>query len=461
MTAQSITTPSPVTAGQVGARIERLPLTRWQVKARVIVGAVTFFDGFDQLMLAYSLPVLGPHWGLTSAQTSFLIAVGGLGMLVGALLGGWLADRVGRLKVISAALIIYAVMSLGMATFDALWLFMIFRFIQGIGLGAEIPTAASYINEIVKAKGRGKFVLLYETIFPVGLVLSAIVSSWVVPNWGYRWLFALGALPVLLVPFIHSLPESPRWLASRGRHQDAEASLLRIEQSVQRHTGEPLPPVDTSIVDDTASAGHARFSELFSVRFLRRSLMLGVIWFAAFFVNYGIASWLPTIYSKTFGVSVDTALHYTIITTVAGLVGCIVIAFLIDGIGRKACITGSMVLSALLLFTLAALGADSAIQVLLWTSGSAIFIYAINMALYVYTAELYPTRMRAMGSAWGGACARAGIVAGPFIVGFLVDTSGGLPAAFVAFGVVALVGGLTVAVFGRETKNRTLEELNQ
>src|SRR5699024_8802783 len=106
----------------------------------------------------------------------------------------------------------------------SLALFILFRFIQGIGLGAEVPVAASYIGEITKAHGRGRFVLMYEVIFPVGLVASAIVSSWVVPHWGYKTLFMLGALPVLLVPVIWRLPESPRWLLSRGRAADAEAS---------------------------------------------------------------------------------------------------------------------------------------------------------------------------------------------------------------------------------------------
>src|SRR5699024_5295065 len=94
--------------------------------------------------------------------------------------------------------------------------------------------------EIIKAHGRGRFVLMYEVIFPVGLVASAIVSSWVVPHWGYKTLFMLGALPVLLVPVIWRLPESPRWLLSRGRAADAEASLRRIEGAVRAHTG-PLP----------------------------------------------------------------------------------------------------------------------------------------------------------------------------------------------------------------------------
>ncbi len=131
-----MTTVSPAmaaTAEMISARLERLPMSRWHIKARVIVGAVTFFDGFDQLMIAYSLPVLIPKWGLTPGDIAWVIAIGGIGMLVGALAGGWFADRVGRLNVIIFSLALYAVMSLGMAFTDSLELFLIFRFVQGIG----------------------------------------------------------------------------------------------------------------------------------------------------------------------------------------------------------------------------------------------------------------------------------------------------------------------------------------
>jgi MFS transporter, putative metabolite:H+ symporter len=215
----------------VSARLERLPVSRWHVKARVVVGAVTFFDGFDQLMIAYALPVLIPLFRLDAFGIAWTIAIGGIGMLVGALGGGWLADRVGRLGVIQWSLAVYAVSSLVMATTSSLEIFLLLRFVQGLGLGAEVPGAAAYIGEITRAHRRGRFVLLYELIFPAGLVASAVVAAWVVPAFGWRWLFALGALPILLLPLLRRIPESRagsraaaasrtptrRWPASRPR----------------------------------------------------------------------------------------------------------------------------------------------------------------------------------------------------------------------------------------------------
>jgi len=455
-----VSTTMSSSAEMISARLERLPMSRWHIKARVAVGAVTFFDGFDQLMIAYSLPVLIPKWNLTPASVAWVIAIGGIGMLVGALGGGWLADRMGRLNVIIASLALYAVMSLGMAFTDSLMLFLVFRFVQGIGLGAEVPVAATYIGEITKAHKRGRFVLLYEVIFPVGLVASAIVSAWVVPRFGYQILFALGAIPILLLPALFRLPESPRWLAARGRLDDADAAMRRIETEISGRHGElPEPrPIVSAVAVDTS---RGRFIEAFQGVYLRRTLMLAAIWGSAYFVNYGIASWLPTLYRTVFEVSVDTALHYSIFTTVAGLVGCLAVAFLIDNLGRRICITSSMVLCAALLFLLAGTGTGSAVTVLLWSAGAALFVFAVNMALYVYTAELYPTRMRAIGCAIGGAAGRLGIIVGPLVLGDILDAGGTLTLVFGLFGLVALVGAIVVGLFATETREKTLEEISQ
>ena len=446
-------------ADAISARMERLPMSRWHVKARVIVGAVTFFDGFDQLMIAYSIPDLPSAWNLTPTMISWVIAIGGVGMLVGALAGGWFADRIGRLNVLQVSLVIYAVSSLGMVFTHSLVLFMVLRFIQGLGLGAEVPVAAAYIGEITKAHKRGRFVLMYETIFPVGLVASAIVSSWVVPAFGYEVLFALGALPVLLVPLLRRLPESPRWYAAHGRIDEAEASMARIESEIVEY-GKTLPE-PRQVTTDLVVLSRARIVELFQGVYLRRTLMLAGIWLSAYFVNYGIASWLPTLYKKQFGVSTGTALHYTIFTTIAGLIGCLLVAVLIDNLGRKICISAAMAFCTITLALLAAFGTNTALAVLGWSSAAALLVFSVNMALYVYTAELYPTRMRAMGAAFGGAAGRLGIVIGPLVVGFTLDRSGSLSWVFAIFSVVAGIGAVIVAMFAMETKEMTLEEISQ
>ena len=452
--------PPAVTAEQISARLERLPLSRWHVKTRVLVGVATFFDGFDQLMIAYALPVLIPFFGLNPGMIAWTIAVGGIGMLLGALTGGWAADRVGRVPVLIGSLVLYAVTSLLMAGTSTLWLFLALRFVQGFGLGAEVPVAATYIGEITRAHRRGRFVLIYELIFPAGLVASALVAAWVVPTLGWRWLFALGAIPLILVPFLRRVPESPRWLAAHGRLEDADRATRRIEEQVAAQKGELPDPVlsDAQVVQQ---GRRARVAELFQGVYLRRTLMLAAAWLTAYFVNYGIAAWLPTIYGRVFHLDVSTALRYSVATSVAGIVGCVVIALTIDLIGRRIAITVAMLGSATTLFILASTGATSAGSVLLWSALSAMCIFAVNLALYVYTAELYPTRMRALGCSVGGAFGRLGIIIGPLVVGGLIDRGFSIADVFVVMGAVAVVGALTTVVFAVETRERTLEEISQ
>jgi MFS transporter, putative metabolite:H+ symporter len=448
-----------VSAEQISARLERLPLSRWHVKTRVLVGVATFFDGFDQLMIAYALPVLIPYFALNPGMIAWTIAIGGIGMLFGALAGGWVADRVGRVPVLIGSLVLYAVTSLLMAGTGTLWIFLGLRFIQGFGLGAEVPVAATYIGEITRARGRGRFVLLYELIFPAGLVASALVAAWIVPTLGWRWLFALGAVPIVLVPFLRRVPESPRWLASRGRLEEADAAVRRIETEVAEEKG-ALPEPDVREVQSVKS-GQVRVRELFQGVYLRRTLMLATAWLTAYFVNYGIAAWLPTIYGRVFGLDVGKALQYSVATSVAGIVGCLIIAFTIDKVGRRVAIPVAMVGSAGALFVLAGTGATSASTVLVWSALSAMCIFAVNLALYVYTAELYPTRMRALGCSVGGAFGRVGIIIGPLVVGGLLGRGFSVADVFVVMGAVAVVGAASTAFFATETAERVLEDISR
>src|SRR5262252_4685232 len=224
------------------ARLERLPASWWQVKARIIVGTATFFDAFDALAIASVLPVIVPAWKLSPQQIGFLISAGFAGQLLGALLFGWIAERFGRMTAMIWSIALFAAMSLVCAFAWDYGSLVAFRAIQGIGLGGEVPVAAVFISELARAQGRGRFVLLYELVFPVGLVAAAHVGLWVVPRFGWQYRFVVGAVPALLALVLRSLlPESPRWLAVRGRHVEAEAAMARIEAETRKATGKELP----------------------------------------------------------------------------------------------------------------------------------------------------------------------------------------------------------------------------
>src|SRR5215471_18062103 len=270
------------TAEDILARIERLPLSSWQIRTRIIVGTATFFDAFDALSITYVLPAVVPAWKLTPGAIGWLISAGFLGQLVGALIGGALAERVGRRPVIVAAVLWFGLFSLACGwawNYESL---LVLRLLQGLGLGAEVPVAATYISELAKAKGRGRFVLLFELVFPIGLVAVAVMGRWIVPI-GWQYLFLVGGLPALFALFMmRHLPESPRWLASRGRVGDAAGAIAFIENEVQAATGRPLPPLEAAA--GAVVAKQATWMELFSAVYRRRTLVIWVAWFATYFV---------------------------------------------------------------------------------------------------------------------------------------------------------------------------------
>jgi putative MFS transporter len=226
---------SAITQREVVSRLERLPLSSWQVKTRIIVGTATFFDAFDALAIAFILPAIIPLCQMKPADIGWLISMGYVGQLVGALAGGWLAERFGRRPVIVASILWFGLLSIACAFAWDYNSLLVMRTLQGLGLGAEVPVAATYISELAKARNRGRFVLLFELVFPVGIFMAALLGRWIVPHLGWQYMFYVGGLPALLALFMmRMIPDSPRWLASRGRMDAAKTTLVDIENRDQR-----------------------------------------------------------------------------------------------------------------------------------------------------------------------------------------------------------------------------------
>jgi MFS transporter, putative metabolite:H+ symporter len=448
-----------VTPAQIAARIERLPFSPWHVKVRVIMGVATFFDAFDALAIAYVLPVLIPLWKLAPAQIGLLISIGFAGQLVGAILFGWLAERLGRVRVATWTIGIFSVFSLVCAFSWSYPSMLVFRFVQGLGLGGQVPIAAAYINEIAKADKRGRFFLLYEVIFPVGLLAVALVATWVVPNLGWQWMFVIGALPALLATVMRRfLPESPRWLAAAGRTDEADRTLRAIEEEISGGGARPLPALPADL--PAVSSARASWRDLFAGVYLPRTLAVWVMWFCTYLIVYGISGWLPTIYRTIFKLPLQQALQYSLAATAAGLVGALACAYLIDRTGRRAWFAMAFFVGAVPLFVLWMRGTgNSAVDVMIYASLSYAMINTLALGLYLYTPEIYPTRVRAVGSGAATAWLRVASMIGPFMIGAILPEAG-LATVFLVFGIAATVGGVVAALFTLETRGRVLEELS-
>lgn len=450
-------------------RLESTPFSRWHVRARVIVGSATFFDAFDALSLAFVLPVLVRLWAITPAQIGWLIAIGYLGQFVGALVFGALAERHGRIRSVAGATALMSVMSIACALAGNFGTLLTLRLIQGIGVGGEMPVAATYINELSKARGRGRFFLLYELIFPIGLMTTGQIGALLVPTLGWQVMFLIGGIPGLLVTvLLLRLPESPRWLISKGRVAEADAVIRAIEAAAResgiRDSGLESRPATVSRLpapDDHRSGGPsgppAAASDLVSGLYRRRTLIVWTLWASAYFITNGLNNWMPTLYSSVYHLSLAAALRAGTFNNIAQVAILIVCAFAIDHVGRRRWTCIGFVAGAALLAMLGTFAAHSVTAVIALVTLSYGIVGSVNAVLYLYTPEIYPTRMRALGTGAATCWLRLASAAGPVLVGYLVAARG-TAAVFLMFAGAGLLGA--VAALGMlETRNRRLEEL--
>jgi MFS transporter, putative metabolite:H+ symporter len=451
--------PDVVSGADLIARLERVAFSRWHVRARVIMGSATFFDAFDALSLAFVLPVLVRVWGISAVQIGWLIAAGYLGQFAGGLVFGALAERHGRIRAAAGATALMSIMSVACAMAGNFPALLTLRLIQGIGVGGEVPVAAVYINELSKAHGRGRFFMLYEMIFPIGLMVTGQVGALIVPMLGWQVMFLIGGIPGLLVAgLLLRLRESPRWLIAQGRLSEAEAVVREIEASTDERV--PQPPVPAATEPRTTAVnvqGRTRWSELLSDFYRRRTIIVWILWTTAYFITNGLNNWMPTLYNRVYGLSLDQSLRAGTLTNIAQVAVLIVCAFAIDKVGRRRWMTACFVVGAALLFSLGYFGAGSVTAVIALVTLSYGIVGSVNTVLYLYTPEIYPTRMRAIGTGAASCWLRLASAAGPLLVGYLVLASG--PAAVFLMFAAAAVIGLGAATLSLETRNRRLEDI--
>jgi MFS transporter, putative metabolite:H+ symporter len=450
--------PTAADAPALVARFENIPFSRWHIRARIIVGSATFFDAFDALSMAYVLPVLAHLWALSQQQLGLLIGASYVGQVIGALVFSRLAETHGRIRSATAAVAIMSALSLGCAMADDFLVLIACRFAQGIGVGGEMPVAATYIGELSRAQGRGRYFLLYEMIFPVGLMAAGQIGTWLVPLLGWKIMFLIGGFPGLIIcVLLLRLPESPRWLISRGRLSEADAVIRQAEASAPRR-GIPDAASAPTITPITPSAPeHSRWGELLSPVFRRRSLIVWSLWGCAFLITNSLNNWAPTLYNTVYGMGLQPALRAASLNNVAQVIVLLVCAFVIDRIGRRNWTAAAFTAGGVLLCALGLIGATNASLVVVLTIVSYGVIGSANAVLYLYTPEIYPTRMRAIGVGVATFWLRAASAAGPMLVS-LVIAKGSMELVFLMFAGISLLGALA-SLQMIETRGRRLEEI--
>ncbi len=436
------------------ARMESVPTSRWHIRARIVMGSATFFDAFDALSLAYVLPVLIGLWHFKPSDIGLLIATGYIGQLVGALFFGWLAERIGRVKSEFLTILLMSVMSLACALTGSFGGLMICRFIQGIGVGGGNPVAAVYINELSVSHNRGRFFLLYELIFPIGLLAAAQAGTLLVPNVGWQSMFLVGGIPgLLIVGFIWFLPESPRWLIGKGRYDEAEKIIESIEASTDKRV-EPKARPKPVVIVPLRKPG---IRELFSSFYRKRTFVVWALWGTAYFVANGLNNWMPSLYKTVYHLPLGESLRLASMSNVLSVIFVLISALLVDRIGRRLWVMSAFGVSGVLLAALYLNGAHSAYTVMMLGSTAYAVVGTVTIMLFLYTPEIYPTRMRAIGTALATSWFRVASAASPAIVGVVLGADG-VAMVFLMFAVVCVLG--IVAAAGMiETSQKSLEEI--
>jgi len=458
-------------AANAAARLERLPLGRFHRRFIVLVSLGCWFDVFDIFMMAYLGAALQSSHFLTLAQFTDLIAAGFLGMFAGTIALGAGSDSFGRRPAFILILLIYSVFTFVGALAPSPRVLLAARILAGAGIGAEMVVIDTYVSEMVPSRARGRYVAITQLIGFTAIPAAALLARVLVPtHWfmaGWRWVMAIGSTGALLAWYLRrNLPESPRWLESRGRTDEAAAILTCIErESAQESAARSAPAIVTSAVDQSGGAliGTRRLPlrELWKPPYRARTVMLAVFHLLQTVGFYGFANWAPTFLLRE-GHNLKTSLDYGFLIALVSPVGPLLGVLTTEHFERKRAIVvlALLVAAAGLAFPKASrLGSSSgAIAIVAIGALLTVFSYWFSSVLHAYQAELFPTRARATGVGFTYSWSRLSAVLSTLVIGALVARS--VTAVFV-FIAAAMTGvALVVGLWGPRTNSTSLEEVS-
>ncbi|RKW69518.1 MFS transporter [Galactobacter caseinivorans] len=372
------------------------------------------FDAWDVTLNGALIPAVMQEWGLDRPTAALLSTANLIGMAVGAVIWGTVADRVGRRSAFTWTLLIFAVFTAAGALAPNFALFALFRFLAGVGLGGCIPVDYALVGEFTPRKERGRVLTAMDGWWPIGAALAFFVSAWLLAATGtWRWSLAIMILPALLVFWVRrSVPESPLFLAARGR----EAEARSVVDDLVRRTGAPAVPYDVERPAPRAASKTPAWLEQLTRLWREAPRVTAITWglfLSVLLVYYLALNWMPTILKEA-GLGSTAALVSGAGMAAAGLIGVVIAAWLVEIVGRKVLLAVSAPLSALLLVIVAATLDDPRVAVV-WLLVFGALIQVAIPVLYAYASELYPTELRASGFGWASTMSRLGAGVGPLL----------------------------------------------
>ncbi|ANC22380.1 major facilitator transporter [Bacillus cereus] len=384
-----------------------------------IAGLGWLFDAMDVGMLSFVMVALQKDWGLSTQEMGWIGSINSIGMAVGALIFGILSDKIGRKSVFIITLLLFSIGSGLTALTTTLAMFLVLRFLIGMGLGGELPVASTLVSESVEAHERGKIVVLLESFWAGGWLIAALISYFVIPKYGWEVAMVLSAIPALYALYLRwNLPDSPRF------------------QKVEKRP---------SVIENIKS--------VWSGEYRKATIMLWILWFCVVFSYYGMFLWLPSVMVLK-GFSLIKSFQYVLIMTLAQLPGYFTAAWFIERLGRKFVLVTYLIGTACSAYLF---GVADSLTVLI-VAGMLLSFFNLGAwgALYAYTPEQYPTVIRGTGAGMAAAFGRIGGILGPLLVGYLVASDASLSLIFTIFCGSILIGVFAVIILGQETKQREL-----
>ncbi|MGZ0067438.1 MFS transporter [Microbacterium arborescens] len=419
----------------VARRLDDLPFGRRHLRILTGSGLGWALDAMDVGLISFIITALIAQWSLDTSQASWIASAGFAGMAIGASLGGLLADRFGRRSVFAVTLLVYGVATGASALVGGLAMLLVLRFVVGLGLGAELPVASTYVSEFAPARIRGRVIVILEAFWAVGWTAAALIGYFVIPqaDEGWRWAFVVGAIPAVYALIVRwGLPESARWLERRGRHAEADAVVRSFETNIATTSRDISAVVGAEpIAAPAAVSSTGRLRALWSSEFRGRTASLWLVWFCVNFSYYGAFIWIPTIL-YTQGYDLVRSFGFTLIITLAQLPGYAVSAWLIEVWGRRLTLSVFLIGSAASAVVFGTAGTEAVII----GAGMALSFFNLGAwgALYAVTPEMYPTSLRGTGAGWAAGMGRIASILAPLSVPPLL-LWGGAPVLFVVFAI--------------------------
>jgi AAHS family 4-hydroxybenzoate transporter-like MFS transporter len=422
--------------------IDGQPVGGFQIRLLLTCAAVLFLDGFDTQAIGYVAPALAREWGLTKGALGPVFSAGLFGLMIGALVFGPLADRVGRKKIIIFSTAAFGLGALATPLAQDLNTLLVIRFLTGLGLGGAMPNTVAMTSEYNPQRRRATMVMIMFCGFSIGAALGGFLAADLIPRYGWRSVFIVGGIaPLLLLPvLVWRLPESVRFLAASGEAPERVAELLK---RISPHSA--FEPDARFVVSEAHLAG-IPVVHLFREGRTTATLLLWVVFFMSLLDIYFLANWLPTVLNDL-GASVSEAVVIGSMLQVGGVVGTFALGSVIDRFSFRA--LALVYFGAV--FAVGAIGqlSHSAVLVSIAIFAAGFCVVGGQIAANALAAAFYPTSVRSSGVGWALGIGRIGSIIGPLVGGMLLAAKWSSSAVFMAAAAAALCAALAALSLSR------------